>query len=278
MSARYYSRRRAGGLLAAALFVAVFLGITLVMNAAGDAPALAAPASGPVAAESVSVPLAAGDGDGAADLRALLPGGAGGGAPHSGPHPAPRRPAAQSAPGLTIVKESGWRDGRGRTTEAGGTASFTVRLATQPDHFVLVQFPSSDTGEGDAKVIWYITGSSGNRTVKHPHIVFKPSSYDVSGAPTGLVRDWDQATRVTVTGQDDTGDDGDVEYTVTVRAECPIVRNSDPQVRHSCGYGSVASVILPFTNADDDLPEVSPSPAPSPGALTAGPSFGGGDD
>ena len=110
--------------------------------------------------------------------------------------------------------------------------------------------------------------------MKHPHIVFKPSSYDVSGAPTGLVRDWDQATRVTVTGQDDTGDDGDVEYTVTVRAECPIVRNSDPQVRHSCGYGSVASVILPFTNADDDLPEVSPSPAPSPGALTAGPSFG----
>ena len=149
MSARYYSRRRAGGLLAAALFVAVFLGITLVLNAAGDAPALAAPASAPVAFESVSVPLAAGDGDGAADLRALLPGGGGGdGAPHSGPHPAPRRPAAQSAPGLTIVKESGWRDGRGRTTEAGGTASFTVRLATQPDHFVLVQFPSSDPGEG----------------------------------------------------------------------------------------------------------------------------------
>ena len=109
MSARYYSRRRAGGLLAAALFVAVFLGITLVLNAAGDAPALAAPASAPVAAESVSVPLAAGDG--AADLRALLPGGGGG--RHPDPHPAPRRPVLQSAPGLTIVKESGWRDGRG---------------------------------------------------------------------------------------------------------------------------------------------------------------------
>ena len=68
------------------------------------------------------------------------------------------------------------------TTEAGGTATFTVVLNTQPTADVTIALSSSDTTEG---------------TVAPASLIFTTAN-------------WNVAQTVTVTGVDDAVDDGDV--------------------------------------------------------------------
>lgn len=72
------------------------------------------------------------------------------------------------------------------TTEAGGTAQFSVKLDTQPSANVSVRVRSSNSGEGSSSV-----GS----------LLFTPEN-------------WDQPQVVTVQGIDDAVDDDDVNYSI----------------------------------------------------------------
>ena len=76
------------------------------------------------------------------------------------------------------------------TTEAGGTATFTVVLNTQPTADVTIALSSSDPTEG---------------TVSPASLTFTTAN-------------WNCAQTVTVTGVNDTVDDGDVAYTIVTAA------------------------------------------------------------
>ncbi|MEW5801895.1 MAG: hypothetical protein AB1847_07280 [bacterium] len=78
----------------------------------------------------------------------------------------------------------------GNTTEAGGTATFTVVLDSEPDATVTIPVTSNDLTEG---------------TVDPNKVVFTTT-------------DWDTPQTVTVTGQDDNVDDGNVAYTIDLGA------------------------------------------------------------
>jgi hypothetical protein len=75
------------------------------------------------------------------------------------------------------------------TTEAGGTASFTVVLTSEPTADVVIPVASSDTTEG---------------TVSAASLTFTAA-------------DWNVPQTVTVTGVDDLVDDGDIAYNVVAR-------------------------------------------------------------
>src|SRR5205823_1446523 len=83
------------------------------------------------------------------------------------------------AAGITVGPTSGLT-----TTEAGGTATFTVVLTSQPTATVTIPLSSSNTGEGTISVAT-LTFTTGN---------------------------WNAAQTVTVTGVNDPVDDGDVAY------------------------------------------------------------------
>jgi hypothetical protein len=72
------------------------------------------------------------------------------------------------------------------TTEAGGTANFTIRLNAKPRSSVTVAIVSDDTGEGEASP---------------SAVMFSPE-------------DWDLEQRITVTGKDDGVADGDAMYQI----------------------------------------------------------------
>ncbi|MEZ6129934.1 MAG: peptidoglycan DD-metalloendopeptidase family protein [Planctomycetaceae bacterium] len=84
----------------------------------------------------------------------------------------------------------------GDTTESGGTATFTVVLNSEPTADVSIGLSSSDTTEG---------------TVTTTPLTFTPLN-------------WNQAQTVTVSGQNDDVDDGDITYSIQV---LPAV-SSDP--------------------------------------------------
>jgi alpha-tubulin suppressor-like RCC1 family protein len=83
--------------------------------------------------------------------------------------------------GFTVTPSSGLV-----TTEAGGTATFTIALNSQPNADVTIGLTSSSTGEG---------------TVAPASVTFTGSN-------------WNVAQTVTVTGVDDAAGDGDVTYTI----------------------------------------------------------------
>jgi len=83
--------------------------------------------------------------------------------------------------GITVNPTSGLS-----TTEAGGTATFTVVLDSEPTANVTIGLSSSDTTEG---------------TVLPTSLTFQPSN-------------WDTPKTVTVTGVNDDLDDGDIAYTI----------------------------------------------------------------
>jgi hypothetical protein len=89
------------------------------------------------------------------------------------------------AVGITVTPTTGLT-----TTEAGGTATFTVVLATQPTADVVIGLSSSDTTEG---------------TVLPASLTFTSAN-------------WNVAQTVTVTGVNDTLDDGNVAYTIVTAA------------------------------------------------------------
>src|SRR5256885_765520 len=87
--------------------------------------------------------------------------------------------------GITVIPTSGLT-----TTEGGGTATFTIALATQPTANVTIGLSSSDLTEG---------------TVAPASLTFTPAN-------------WNTAQTVTVTGVDDFAVDGNVAYTIVTAA------------------------------------------------------------
>ncbi|MFC1607454.1 InlB B-repeat-containing protein [Candidatus Latescibacterota bacterium] len=102
----------------------------------------------------------------------------------------------------------------GNTTEAGGTATFTVRLTSEPTDDVSIGVSSSDTGEGTVSTA-ILTFTSGN---------------------------WDTPQEVTVTGVDDDIDDGDISF----YAVLAVAASNDSK------YDGLDPDNVTVTNTDDD--------------------------
>ncbi|MEZ5217402.1 MAG: SdrD B-like domain-containing protein [Ilumatobacteraceae bacterium] len=100
------------------------------------------------------------------------------------------------------------------TTEGGGAATFTVRPTSRPDGVVTVPISSSDQTEG------------------RPDFVLLTFNW----------HNWETPVTVTVTGQDDALDDGDIEYTI-VFGEL-----------FGGGFAGIDPDDLTLTNLDDDDP------------------------
>jgi hypothetical protein len=98
------------------------------------------------------------------------------------------------------------------TTEAGGKATFTVRLDSQPSGDVTIGVSSSDTTEGKTST---------------PSLVFSTGN-------------WATARTVSVTGVNDAIDDGDVAYSVVLG------------VATGGGYAGINPVDVAVANTDDD--------------------------
>ena len=105
----------------------------------------------------------------------------------------------------------------GQATEAGGTATFPVRLWTQPSSAVTVSVSSLDTGEGTVS----------------------PQTLTFTGGSSGT---WNTAQTVTVTGVDDSVGDGTVTWQVRL----------DPSSGDS-GYNGLANLDVNVTTTDDEL-------------------------
>ncbi len=100
------------------------------------------------------------------------------------------------------------------TTEAGGKATFTVKLSSLPTANVTLGLSSSDATEG---------------TVSPASLTFTPAN-------------WNAAQTVTVTGVDDLVDDGDVAYAVVTA----------PAASADAKYGGLNPADVSATNVDDD--------------------------
>ena len=111
--------------------------------------------------------------------------------------------------GITVTPTSGLT-----TTEAGGTATFTVVLNSQPTADVTIGVSSSDTTEG---------------TVSAASVTFTTAN-------------WNTPQTITVTGVSDAIDDGDVAYSI-VTAEAA---SGDPN------YNDLDASDVSVTNIDDD--------------------------
>ncbi|HEU0036437.1 MAG TPA: Calx-beta domain-containing protein [Kofleriaceae bacterium] len=115
------------------------------------------------------------------------------------------------SPGVIVNPTSGLQ-----TTESGGTATFTVVLASEPSADVTITLASSDAGEG---------------TVAPTTLTFTPAN-------------WDAEQVVTVTGVDDGLDDGDQSYTIVLAA----ATSTD------AGYNGIDPDDVSVTNIDDEAP------------------------
>ena len=113
--------------------------------------------------------------------------------------------------GVTVTPTSGLT-----TSEAGGTATFTVVLNTQPTADVTIGLSSSDTTEG---------------TVSPPSVTFTPLN-------------WNVPQTVTVTGVDDPDPDGDVAYTIVTAAA----------VSSDANYNGFNPADVGATNLDNEAP------------------------
>ncbi|MCR9144973.1 MAG: DUF1554 domain-containing protein [bacterium] len=119
-----------------------------------------------------------------------------------------------TGPGTITVSAAGSLS----TTEAGGTAVFTVALSRQPTAGVSLSLASDDISEG----------------------VPAPATLAFSAA------DWNTPRTVTVTGVDDGLLDGSQNYSILIAA----AESTD------AGYAGVDPDDVPLTNLDDDTPGV----------------------
>jgi hypothetical protein len=110
----------------------------------------------------------------------------------------------------------------GNTTEAGGTATFSVALTSQPTANVTISLSSNDTTEG---------------TVSTSSLTFTAAN-------------WDVAQQITVTGVDDAAVDGAVAYSIV----------TGPAVSADASYGGLNATDVTMTNADNDTAGVSVTP------------------
>jgi hypothetical protein len=116
---------------------------------------------------------------------------------------------AQATAGITITPSTAVA-----TTEAGGTATFTVVLNTQPTSNVSVGFVSSDPAEA----------------------TLSPTTLSFSSAT------WNNPQRVTVKGVDDQVTDGTISYTII----------TTPLVSTDRNYGGINPADIAGTNTDND--------------------------
>jgi hypothetical protein len=119
--------------------------------------------------------------------------------------------------GITVTAASGLV-----TTEAGGTAAFTVALNSQPVGDVVIALTTSDATEG---------------TLSTTLLTFTPA-------------DWNIAQTVTVTGVDDAVDDGDITFTVVTAA----ATSAD------VAYDGLDAADVTATNVDDDTIGITVTP------------------
>ncbi len=108
------------------------------------------------------------------------------------------------------------------TTEAGGTATFTVVLQSQPTANVNIGLSSSDGTEG------------------------RVSAQSLTFTSTN----WNQAQTVTVTGQDDDVADGPVAYTIF----------TDPATSNDPSYNGLDPADVSLTNQDNDAVGITVNP------------------
>ena len=106
------------------------------------------------------------------------------------------------------------------TDETGTTATFTVVLASEPTDDVEITIDSDDPTEGEASA---------------DSLIFTPQT-------------WDTPQTVTITGMDDTDDDGDVTYAIILFS-----LSSDPLYNDA----NLADVMV--TNLDDDDNQTDPA-------------------
>ncbi|MFM9961966.1 MAG: Calx-beta domain-containing protein [Planctomycetaceae bacterium] len=133
--------------------------------------------------------------------------------------------------GINVTPTSGLQ-----TTEAGGTATFSVRLTAAPNSNVVIPISTSDATEGTASV---------------SQLTFTPSN-------------WSQAQTVTVRGVDDTLDDGNIGYSIITGA----ATSSDAR------YQGLNAADVQVTNLDNDDTPPPPPPPPPPGNITVTPTSG----
>lgn len=124
---------------------------------------------------------------------------------------------ADSEVGITVNPTGGLT-----TTEAGGTATFSVQLNTQPTAEVVVGLSSSDLTEG---------------VVSPPSLSFTPAN-------------WNVPQTVTVQGLNDAMDDGDIAFTIVTAAA----------VSSDAAYNGKAVLDVTVTNTDDDMVGISVTP------------------
>src|SRR5439155_1231828 len=108
------------------------------------------------------------------------------------------------------------------TTEAGGTATFTVVLTSQPTADVTIGVSSNNAAEG---------------TPSTAALVFTAA-------------DWNVAQTVTITGVDDYVDDGDIAYMVLL----------SPAASADANYNGLKPADVSLTNLDDDTAGVVVTP------------------
>ncbi|MDS1344785.1 DUF4347 domain-containing protein [Planktothrix agardhii] len=120
-------------------------------------------------------------------------------------------------PGITVTPTTGLT-----TTEAGGTANFTVVLNSQPTADVTIPLTSSNTAEG---------------TVNQSSLTFTSAN-------------WNVAQTVTVTGIDDSVDDGDIAYNIVTVAATSTDTN----------YSGVNASDVAVTNTDNDTKGITVTP------------------
>src|SRR6185436_13617577 len=119
--------------------------------------------------------------------------------------------------GVTVSPQAGLV-----TTEAGGTAQFTMVLTSQPTANVGIGLSSSDNTEG---------------TVAPASVTFTPAN-------------WNVAQTVTVTGVDDFLDDGNIAYSILTAP----ATSADP------AYNGVNPVNVSLSNTDNDVSGITVNP------------------
>lgn len=129
---------------------------------------------------------------------------------------------ADDEPGITVNPPTGLT-----TTEAGGTATFTVVLNTAPTGDVVIGLTSSNPQEG---------------SVSSPSLTFTPAN-------------WSTPQTVTVTGVADAIDDGDIAYNIVTAP----ATSTDPL------YNNFNTPDIGVTNTDDDTAGINVTFSPATG-------------
>lgn len=124
------------------------------------------------------------------------------------------------------------------TTEAGGTATFTVVLTAQPANDVTLTFASDDLGEGTPNVTTLV------------FLAASGTPYTIDTMTQTGTGSWNALHTVTVTGVDDDFKDGTVTYHINFNATTSL----------DGSFAGITPAQITMTNSDNDTPGVFISP------------------